>query len=95
MVTGLFVLQVLFRYQESRKVITIYSKDDIVQKVKDSYNIAPESLIIFQKYSDSWGEWVDVNQSEICHKDKVNVHIVRENAEKSDQPSTSSSQVCL
>ena len=66
-----FFEQVLFQYQESRKVIVINKDDDLLQKVKRMFNI--NSKIILQKFNDTWGDWLDVHEDEIFDKDKIKV----------------------
>ena len=61
----------LFQYNEGRKIIKIGNDLDLLQRVKERFDLDGE--IVLQKYNDSWGEWVYVSCPEMCHMDKINV----------------------
>ena len=61
----------LFQCNEGRKIIKIGNDLDLLQRVKERFDLDGE--IVLQKYNDSWGEWVDVSCPEICHMDKIKV----------------------
>ena len=61
----------LFQYNEGRKIIKIGNDLELLQRVKERFDLDGE--IVLQKYNDSWEEWVDVSCPEICHMDKIKV----------------------
>ncbi|CAH3176082.1 unnamed protein product, partial [Porites lobata] len=68
---------VLFQYEESRKVLDLHQNEDVAVKVKECFSLDSEARIIFQKYEEDWGEWVDVTVQNIEHKDKIQVHVLQ------------------
>ena len=46
----LFLLQVLFQLQESRKAIEIHTDDDVIVKVKETFGLYVETGVILQAY---------------------------------------------
>ena len=60
-----------FQYNEGRKIIKIGNDLDLLQRVKERFDLDGE--IVLRKYNDSWGEGVDVSCPEICHMDKIKV----------------------
>ena len=79
----LIFYKVLFQYKDSRWPVVLGSGDNIVQKVRDYYSLNSDHFgtIIFQKYSEMWSEWVDIQAADICDNDRVNI-IVLENPTK-------------
>ena len=73
-----FGSKVLFQYNDSRLPLEVKSCDNIVQRVKNYYKISKELDIVFQKYSETWEEWVDIKEDEILDRDKIQI-IVLEN----------------
>ena len=47
--------------------------DDVVQRVMDYYNLSINAAVMFQRYSETWSEWVDVKVMAILDKDKIRV----------------------
>ena len=61
----------LCQYDEGREIIKIKNDLDLLQKVKERFNLDEE--IVLQKYNDSCGEWIDVSSPEICHMERLKV----------------------
>lgn len=68
----------LFKYKDSRWSVIPENDENVIEKVKNYYCFHKHTSIIFQKYSSTWDEWVDVKVDDICDNDKVNI-IVMEN----------------
>ena len=68
-------IQVLFQYDESRKVLELRPNQDVDVTVKECFSLDNEACIIFQKYDEDWGEFIDVSIQNIQHKDKIQVHV--------------------
>ena len=63
----------MFQYNEGRKIIKIGNDLDLLQRVKERFDLDGE--IVLQKYNDSWGEWVDVSCPEICYPGPGGFHL--------------------
>ena len=60
---------------ESRKVLVLRPNQDVDVIVKECFSLDKEACIIFQKYDDDWGEFIDVSIQNIQHKDKIQVQV--------------------
>ena len=63
----------LFQYNEGRKIIKIGNDLDLLQRVKERFDLDGESRSFFKSIMILGGEWVDVSCPEICHMDKIKV----------------------
>lgn len=72
----------LFLYGERKVARDVGSEklDDFVQLIRQDFSIK-EEVIVFQKFDDSWGEWIDVtSEQELQNRDKIKVLVqAREN----------------
>lgn len=68
-------IQVLFLCDESRKVLELRPNQDVDVTVKECFSLDKEACIIFQKYDEDWGEFIDVSIQNIQHKDKIQVQV--------------------
>lgn len=75
----------LFQYKDSRWPVALESGDNIFQKVRDYYSLNSDhfSTIIYQKYSETWSEWVDIQAANISDNDRVKVIVLENTAKKS------------
>ena len=55
----------LFLYGERKVARDVGSEklDDFVQLIRQDFSIK-EEVIVFQKFDDSWGEWIDVTSEQ-------------------------------
>ena len=60
---------------ESRKVLVLRPNQDVDVTVKECFSLDKEACIIFQKYDEDWGEFIDVSIQNIQHKDKIQVQV--------------------
>ena len=65
----------MFQYKDSRWPLVIGENDYVVQRIKDYYNLSINAAVMFQIYSETWSEWVDVKVMEILDKDKIRVAV--------------------
>lgn len=49
------------------------TQNEVITKVRDLFHIPQEYEIKLQRYSQDWGEWLTIDQSEIKNRDKVRV----------------------
>ena len=57
----------LFLYGERKVARDVGSEklDDFVQLIRQDFSIR-EEVIVFQKFDDSWGEWINVTLEQSC-----------------------------
>ena len=56
-------------------MLELRPNQDVDVTVKECFSLDKEACIIFQKYDEDWGEFIDVSIQNIQHKDKIQVQI--------------------
>ena len=65
----------LFLYGEGKVARDVGSEklDDFVQLIRQDFSIK-EEVIVFQKFDDLWGEWIDVtSEQKLQNREKIKV----------------------
>ncbi len=81
---SIFKDRVLIEYNEMKKVLyldaSVKSKDK-AQIVVELFNVKLDtcSTVLFQRFDNDWGEYIDVEINDLQNKDKVKVKIRQDN----------------
>ncbi len=81
----------MFQYGERNLVKDVgeLSLDELVKIAKVDFGLNINDIVIFQKFEESWGEWVDVtSEREFQNRDKIKVLVQTTNGSSSNDTGT-------
>ena len=81
----------MFQYGERNLVKDVgeLSLDELVKIAKVDFGLNINDTVIFQKFEESWGEWVDVTSGrEFQNRDKIKVLVQTPNGSSSNDTGT-------